>query len=422
MLYLGAHCAPGLAGKDVLVRLKLNRTARLKPVSLPYSKSMAARALILSYVYGDVTRLGKLPECDDTRELAAAIASLRVNKGCHAEYNLGSGGTSLRFFLALVASLPCVEARIDCSDTLRVRPLKPLIDALTRAGAHICCLCGEGYAPLEVRGARLDGSGVRVSGSVSSQFRSALMMVSPLWQNPFNTESEALTVSRPYVDMTRRMIDIFEARPEVFEIEPDWSALSYFYEYALLRPGVDVVIENMPSPDDSLQGDSACAKIFREVGVDTYVRSDGTGVLRGDGSVIERLKGSGDMVRFEMRDVPDLVPALAVGLCFAGIRFRMDGVGHLRHKESDRLKALGEELAKTGYVLEAGMDTLEWSGGMRSCGGAISHGSHCDHRIVMALAVTTVNRQCVVMRGAEAVTKSFPDFFSQLARLAIQSV
>lgn len=420
-------------------KMILERVKRYAHVSVPYSKSMAARALILSYVFGDVTQIAHLPDCDDTRELAAAIAALRANhgglsrqtadtdcigqvsRGHHEEYNLGSGGTSLRFFLALVASLPGVEARIDCSDALRTRPLKPLVDALVCAGADITYVGEEGCAPLEVRGARLDGTGVTVSGAVSSQFRSALMLVSPLWSKPFCADSDSDSVSRPYIDMTRRMVDVFASRRKLFEIEPDWSALSYFYEYALLRPGMDVIVDNMPLPCWSFQGDSACAKIFKKLGVDTIICGNGTGVLYGDIFEIGHLAASEETVGFDMRDVPDLVPALAVGLCFAGIRFRMDGVGHLRHKESDRLTVLSEELLKAGFILDVGPESLSWNGSRGSCAGECIHDSHGDHRIAMALAVTTVCRKRVEICGAEAVTKSFPEFFRQLANLDIQN-
>ena len=117
-----------------------DRSVDTAPVCLPGSKSIAARAMVLSYVFGNRTRLTGLPDCDDTRELSAAMALLSQSGDGLTRYDLGTGGTSLRFFLALAASLPGKDMIIDCSDALRRRPLRPLIDALRQAGADIECL------------------------------------------------------------------------------------------------------------------------------------------------------------------------------------------------------------------------------------------------------------------------------------------
>ena len=187
-----------------------------QPVCLPGSKSIAARALVLSYVFGNHTRLTGLPDCDDTRELAAAMELVAASGGSQVEYNLGTGGTSLRFFLALAASLPGKDSVLDCSDALRRRPLNPLISSLRQAGADIECLGAEGCAPMRVRGKRLSGHGVTVDSGISSQFASALLMVSPLWSSPFLLPDVRGAVSRPYIDMTLRMARAFGRKSEEY--------------------------------------------------------------------------------------------------------------------------------------------------------------------------------------------------------------
>ena len=240
-----------------------DRSVDTAPVCLPGSKSIAARAMVLSYVFGNRTRLTGLPDCDDTRELSAAMALLSQSGDGLTRYDLGTGGTSLRFFLALAASLPGKDMIIDCSDALRRRPLRPLIDALRQAGADIECLETEGCAPLRVRGGNLCGDGVAVNTEMSSQFASALLMVSPLWTSPFILPRTVNAVSRPYIDMTDRMVRAFSMLPQQYHVEADWSAASYFYEYALLNPGCEVVIKNMPPLTGSLQGDRAWAYMRR---------------------------------------------------------------------------------------------------------------------------------------------------------------
>lgn len=391
---------------------------RMQAVSLPASKSIAARALILSHVYGGSILIGSLPDCDDTRELEHALWRFAEAKP-GVTYNLGSGGTSLRFFLALAASWPGFEGVIDCSDALRGRPLGPLVDALREAGADIECLSREGHAPMRVIGRRLDGTGVQVAKGVSSQYVSALMMVSPLWRHPFVADTEG-EVSRPYIEMTARMIEQIAAirNTELYYIEPDWSAASYFYELALLQPEREIRLTGLVPHGESLQGDSTCERIFARLGVETRYSDDGSVTLCGEREKIDALRRAGAQpVVMNLNDTPDLVPALAVGLCMAGIRFRFEGIGHLRHKESDRLSVLKEELGKAGFELHAGEDSLEWTGETRTAEDRVVFDAHGDHRMAMSLAVAAAARGEVVVDGAESVDKSFPSFFDQLERV-----
>lgn len=396
-----------------------DREARTEPVLLPGSKSIAARALVLSYVYGHRTRLAGVPECDDTKELERAMKALCQSGGDTVEYDLGTGGTSLRFFLALAASLPGKDSMVDCSDALRKRPLSPLINSLRQAGADIECLGAAGCAPLRVRGKRLSGRNVSVDTDVSSQFASALLMVSPLWSSPFVLPEGMHAVSRPYIDMTRRMVDVFSRYPSEYCIEADWSAASYFYEYALLCPGREVIIKNMPPLTDSLQGDSTCTALFGRAGVYTEIDREGVGHIYGDPEKIDRLRGEEEGLKFDLQDTPDLVPALVAGLCCAGIRFSIVNVAHLRHKESDRLASLKAEMAKAGYEIELGHDHLAWRGNLREAGRHEIFDARGDHRMAMALTVAAVSVGRVDLFDAGAVTKSFPDFYTQTARLGI---
>lgn len=394
------------------------------PVSLPGSKSEAARALILQYIYetsfGRRVSVSGLPDCDDTRELSAALARLKAGEGFSVpgEFNLGAGGTSFRFFTALVASLPGFEGVVDCAPQLRRRPLRPLLYALREAGAEI-----EGeVAPLHIRGKRLDGGGVRCVPGISSQFVSALMMASLLWTTPY-CASDVGEVSRPYIEMTRRVMECFPAA-STYIIEPDWSAASFFYELAFLNPNHQIVIERLLPSGESVQGDSACAGIFEPLGVSTNFRSDGS-------AVIGRRPGAGwewgtgyPRVSIDMKDTPDLVPPLAVALAFNGVPFTLRSVGHLRHKESDRLGALREELGKVGIFLIENEESLEYEGSSSHpifTSDTVTFDSHHDHRIGMAMAATAVRLGRVHLAGREAVSKSFPDFFRELRKVGVKS-
>ncbi len=383
-----------------------------KPIRLPRSKSIAARMLILDYIRGSRRIRTDLPDCDDTRELSAALQ--RLDERVPGDrYDLGSGGTSLRFFTALVASMENFEGIVDCSAQMRGRPLAPLVESLRGVGADIIYMDKEGHAPIYIRGKKLRGGEVVMAGDVSSQFVSALLMASHLWETPIRLNIEGAQVSHPYIAMTERMIK--EERMDV--IETDWSAAAFFYELCLVFPDNDVVIEGLSLPEDSVQGDAGCERIFDLTGVKSEWDRDGKVKLRGDGRIIESLALMPRALEFDMGGTPDLVPALAVGMALAGIKFRFGNVSHLRHKESDRLTVLQMEMAKIGYVLEVDSDSIAWHGRRLPAGENEVIDSHGDHRIAMAFAMAAAKFDHIAIAGAECVAKSFPGFFEELGKI-----
>lgn len=417
------------------LRISFDKNKEWSPVTLPGSKSIAARALICRYVAGSNTRLMDLPDCDDTRELKEAIENIAAFVPRPFELPdtpssliypgrlyLGNGGTTLRFMLALLASIPGLEIEVDCGDMMRRRPLAPLIDALRSIGANVECLVREGYPPLYIKGKKLEGGRLKLRPTGSSQYLSALMMASPLWEKPLDADIPGNQVSYPYVEMTRRIMDIFRMPPEVFRIEGDWSAAGYFYELALACPGRPLVIENLPAPEISVQGDSFCRDIMNFLGINTRRLSDdpyGAASIEGSVDILKTLRTSGFRLETDMGNVPDLVPALSVGLCLAGLPYEMYGIRHLRLKESDRLSALSAELSKAGYAVEVDRDgnALVWNGRRYPVADDETFESWGDHRIVMALSIMAARTRWIAIYGTEAVSKSFPSFFPQLSNL-----
>lgn len=421
------------------IEYKGNLLQERPEVILPGSKSMAARALIINFIRGESQIPINLPDCDDTRELYAALSALsksvilekvilennsvrrfyKCKEGMKLSLNLGNGATSYRFFLSLVASIPGLEVKLDCGESLRRRPLSPLIDFLRKLGADIEYLGEEGYPPLCVKGANLSGGDIVMDGSVSSQFVSSLILSSELWQKPCGRiEILGDKVSYPYIEMTRRMISPRGAEM-LKSIEADWSAASYFYEYALVCPEIEVHVSNLTQPEESVQGDARCAEIYSQLGVETEYLSDGSAIIRGDGKRISELRKSGKEVELSLGNLPDLVPSLVVGMAVAGIRFKIYGIGHLRHKESNRLLSLQEEIGRIGYRLTIDNESISWNGDCLPMENLPVIESHSDHRIVMAMAIaaSSLNGVGLIIRGAESVTKSFPGFFGEIAKL-----
>lgn len=386
-------------------------------IILPGSKSIAARALICRETLSPFTRISGLPDCDDTLELGAALRTLHDAAGASCRIDAGSGGTTLRFLLAYIASLPGADVVLDCSPQLAGRPILPLIDALRSVGAEIYSQGGENLYPVHIKGKRLRGGRISVDAGVSSQFVSALMLASPLWRNPFVPDFyHSSAVSRPYIRMTRTVMESFAGQPEAFSVEADWSAASYFFEYALLHPGQDVLIGNLDVNAPSLQGDSACRGIFASLGVESSSVGGGSR-LCADAGRIEELRRNDKPQAFDLVNTPDLAPALTVALCRGGIPFSLKGIANLRVKESDRIAALAAELRKAGFLLRAESDSLSWTGD--KCRPDLSEpfDAHGDHRIAMALAAGGLVDSPASIRGANSVAKSFPHFFQELSKL-----
>lgn len=407
-------------------------------VILPLSKSIAARVAILRFLTDDVTEVPEWPDCDDTSELRNTLEVLgnAIRNGKNfVDLNLGSGGTSFRFFLALASSVPGMKSVLGCSPQLMKRPVGPLVDALRGLGARIEYKERYGYPPLSVMGDRLAGGPVNVEAGVSSQFVSALMMMAPFWRNGVSISLKGSPVSVPYIRMTSEVMERFGVKPEfegniigiparkyraprMLEIEADWSAASYMYEIALLMPGREIHIGSLTPPSKSMQGDSACCDIYGLLGVNTSFQPDGSAVLKADETVTSLFRNTARPIEFDMGNTPDLVPSLAVALCLSDIRFILHGISHLRHKESDRISALVAELEKFGYRLEAGNDSLAWTGGI------LPHddepvATYGDHRIAMAFAPVAVKRGFVSICDPEVVDKSFPSFWCEIKKLGL---
>lgn len=393
-------------------------------ISLPGSKSLAARALVCRLLGHHDTVLGNLPDCDDTRGMLRLTEAVRTGLESRRpqRVDIGEGGTTLRFGMAACASLSGLDITLEGSPRLMQRPHGPLIEALRGLGARLTLLPEENAICIE--GMELAGGDVTLDGDVSSQYLSALMLAAPEWRNNTTFHITPPVVSAPYIRMTAGVMRDFGAQvsfhesPEGmtvkvaatgyaqcarFDVEGDWSGASYFFETRLIMeaagmPAPQIEMPALRAPAESLQGDSRVAAIF----ADAYAR------LR---------SGDTTSLRLTLTDAPDLVPAIAVGLCLAGMRFRIDGVEHLHHKECDRMTAIASELRRLGYVIKTGEDTMEWDGEMTDPEPEPLIRTYKDHRMAMAFAPARILFPSLRIEDPGVVAKSFPNFWEELAKI-----
>lgn len=386
-------------------------------LTLPLSKSMSNRALIINALTPGALPLGEVAVCDDTDAMRAALAQPDA-----ATVNVGAAGTTMRFLTAYYASAEGREVTLDGSERMRKRPIGVLVEALRSLGADIEYVADEGYPPLKIRGRRLRGGELELDSTVSSQFISALLMVAPLMDEGLRLTLRGETVSRPYIRMTLAMMEdagvesemsgnCITVAPQSYgkslrAVEGDWSAAAAWYEIAALSAGA-VTIDNLA--DESCQGDRKLADIFTHLGVETEWSDTGNGA---------ELMASPDQearLKIDFSDTPDLAQYVIVTCAMLGIPFRFTGLSTLAIKETDRVAAVTKELAKLGLMLQPeSNDVLSWEGQRRPFTERPRFDTYADHRMAMCLAPVALFVPGIIINDAEVVSKSYPGFWDDL--------
>lgn len=383
-------------------------------VSLPLSKSISNRALVINALTDGALPLNKVAKCDDTDVMVAALSS---DEAC---VNIGAAGTAMRFLTAYYSSQPGREIVIDGTERMRHRPIAVLVDALRACGATIEYVGEECYPPLRISGKKLHGGDITLSASVSSQYISALLMIAPTMEQGLRLTLEGDIISRPYIMMTLSMMrqwgvesefvgNIITIAPQKyapvdFEVEADWSAASYWYEIAALSSG-DVSLQGLNSK--SVQGDSEISKYFENLGINTHFNDE-----------MVELEPSPDLVprlNIDLSDQPDLAQTIVVTSCMLGVPFHITGLSTLKIKETDRLEALRAEMLKLGMVLTIERDSeLIWDGTRRPIYEFPVIDTYEDHRMAMAFAPVSIFIPGIVINNIEVVSKSYPDYWQHL--------
>lgn len=391
-------------------------------ITLPLSKSISNRALIINALTPNAIPLQRVANCDDTNAMLCALNSSEEN------INIGAAGTAMRFLTAYFASTPGHKVVLDGSERMRQRPIKALVDALRNCGAKIEYTQNEGFPPLAIYGNNLEGGEVALPASISSQYISALLMVAPLMQNGLTITLEGEITSRPYILMTLSMMSrwgvecTFEGNiirvphcqysPIEFDIEGDWSAASYWYEISALSAGC-IALKGLN--EKSLQGDSCLMKYFEKLGVDSQFEDEELTLMPSP----EQLSH----IELDLSEQPDIAQTIAVTCCMLRIPFRLTGLATLKIKETDRLEALKTELAKLSFDLRIEQDSvLIWEGDQHPVFEQPRIDTYKDHRMAMAFAPAALYIPGLIINDIEVVSKSYPEFWGHITEAGFECI
>lgn len=394
-------------------------------VSLPASKSISNRALIINALAGGNCVPRNLSDCNDTSVIVDAL------KNMPPVIDIGAGGTAMRFLTAYLATVPG-EHVITGTERMKQRPIKVLVDALRYIGADIEYEGSVGYPPLRIKGHPIDGGFVEVKGNISSQYISALLMIGPAMKNGIELKIDGDVVSRPYIDLTMCVMRDFgadvdwtgndtikvEPKPytcQDFSIENDWSAASYWYEMIAINGNPDSEIRLEGLIDGSRQGDSVIKYLFNMLGVKTVFDKKERGVPN---TVTLKLMGiRPPRLDYDFINQPDMAQTFIVCCALKNIPFRFTGLASLKIKETDRIEALKTEMRKLGIVIrETGIGELSWDGERCEPQANAVIETYEDHRIALAFAPAAIRFPGLRINNPGVVSKSYPHYWADLRK------
>jgi 3-phosphoshikimate 1-carboxyvinyltransferase len=411
---------------------------RIRP---PGSKSITNRALVCAALADGVSTLTGALDSEDTRVMIDGLGRLGIEVESHdagtrlvvhgaggeipaleADLFCANSGTTIRFLTAL-ATLGHGSFRLDGVERMWQRPIGDLLEALNQMGSYAASENDNNCPPVVVHANGLPGGTAKIRGDISSQYLSGVLMAAPVARSPVEIMIDGPLVSQPYVRMTLTVMKSFGIEVETtggvqqfhiaapqryraceYAIEPDASAASYFWAAAAICGG-EVTVEGLTAK--SLQGDVAFVECLEKMGCD--VRRDADGV-----TVTGRALHGIDV---DMNAISDTVQTLAVVAIFVEGPTRIRQVGHIRHKETDRIGAVATELRKLGVGVRDHDDGLTIESANSAALTAATIKTYHDHRMAMSFALAGLRIPGVRIADPSCVEKTYPQFFKDLARV-----
>lgn len=394
-------------------------------ITLEASKSISNRVLIIQALCEQPFRIDNLSKAEDS------IILQKLLQQDADYYDCGAGGTTFRFLTAYFSIMPGVQ-ELTGTAGLQKRPVGELVRCLNALGANIEYLEKEGFPPLRIGEPDFSKAKrvIEIDASVSSQFVSALLMIAPKLPEGLSLKLSSSVASRPYIEMTLRLMAYFGIKTtwgndEInitaqnyvkrnIQIEADWSGASYFYAAAALSKKANLQLNGLF--EDSWQGDSEIRSLGEKFGVQTTYNNRGVRLLKENESALPHFE-------YDFTNQPDLAQTMAVLVAGKGTTGLFSGLESLKIKETDRIYALQQELGKAGvymtelpdrfskdktkkhYLIEGELQRDE-----------IQVETYDDHRMALCFFPLAL-RQPVLIKSAEVVSKSYPNVWSDLEKL-----
>lgn len=412
-------------------------------VTLPGSKSLSNRILLLAALAQGETKITNLLDSDDIRHMLNAFTSIGVEYTLSddktecvvqgkagplsidgaAELFLGNAGTAMR---PLCAALCLGQGEFTLTGEARMfeRPIGDLVDCLRSAGANIDYLGDTDYPPLKITGTGLKGGSVSIKGNISSQFLTAMLMAAPLCESDLEIVIDGELVSKPYILITLDVMKKFGVEvenhdyqrfvikagqkyvsPKEIMVEGDASSASYFLAAAAIAGGT-VRVHGTGSA--SVQGDAKFADVLEQMGAK---------VTWGE-TWIEVTKGELNAVDVDLNHIPDAAMTIATAALFAKGTTAIRNIYNWRVKETDRLAAMSTELRKVGATVEEGEDYIVVTPPSEVQSAAID--TYDDHRMAMCFSLAAFGNSAITINDPKCTSKTFPNYFELFKGVTVE--
>ena len=365
-------------------------------IDLPSSKSISNRLLIIKALCKEKFLIKNLSESDDTILLKNALNSKEKT------INVSHAGTSFRFLTSFLSIQKGKEFILNGSDRMKERPIKELVNSLQGLGVKIEYLEKEDFPPLKIIGTEIDGGEIEIDGTISSQFISSLLLIAPNLRNGLILKIKGELVSKSYVLMTLKLMGEFginwtwnkdvitilkqEYVAKNYTVESDWSAATFWFQSASLSEKCKIILRGLN--EESIQGDSACKEIFKDLGVDS--------VFKNGNLILTKNKRISPSETYNLIETPDIYQSLKCTLFALNKGSEFTGIQTLKNKETDRIAAVENELLKlnTPKIIE----------------------TYNDHRMAMSFAPLSLKFGELQISNPGVISKSYPNYWKDLKK------
>ncbi len=409
-------------------------------ITLPGSKSISNRTLLLAALADGVTEIRDLLASDDTSRMLEALEALGVKlenfaenawrvTGCsgnfpnkNANLFLGNAGTAFR---PLTAALAFANGDYELSGVPRMheRPIGDLVDALRQAGAQIEYVQNEGFPPLKISAATLSlNNAIKIRGDVSSQFLTALLMALPLTKQKATIEVVGELISKPYIEITLNLMAKFGVNverngwqsftiaanssyrsPSQIFVEGDASSASYFLAAGAIAG--NITVEGLG--EHSIQGDVRFAEALALMGGH---------ISYGENHITASKATKIKAIDLDCNHIPDAAMTLAILALFADGTTTLRNIASWRVKETDRIAAMATELRKVGATVEEGVDYIKVTPPAQLTPNAVID-TYDAHRMAMCFSLVSLGNVPIVINDPNCVAKTFPNYFAEFKKL-----